>query len=71
MSNWIASVKDDTGWKNVVLNAPKTTLCVVDVYTEWCGPCTALEKKLRLLKQDGSDTKARTQYSMPPTPHPH
>jgi len=58
---FIASVKDDAGWRSVVRNAPKTTLCVCDVYTAWCGPCTALENKLQQLYVEltGSDVKVR------------
>jgi thioredoxin-like negative regulator of GroEL len=56
---FIVSVSDNTSWQNVVVNAPPTTLCVVDVFTEWCGPCTALDHKLQQLHVDlvGCDIK--------------
>mmetsp|Transcript_421 Transcript_421/g.1366 ORF Transcript_421/g.1366 Transcript_421/m.1366 type:complete len:134 (-) Transcript_421:620-1021(-) len=46
---FITDVKDDESWESVVIQAPSSTLCVIDVYTQWCGPCTALDHKLQQL----------------------
>jgi hypothetical protein len=59
--NFIVSVSDDTAWAEVVVKAPPPTLCVVDVYTEWCGPCSVLEHKFQQLHVDlvSCDIKVR------------
>ncbi|KAL1510508.1 hypothetical protein AB1Y20_006812 [Prymnesium parvum] len=45
-------VKTNQEYQAAVLRAPPTTLCVVDCYASWCGPCDALSKKINNLFQD-------------------
>uniref|UniRef100_A0A7S4I1X1 Thioredoxin domain-containing protein n=1 Tax=Prymnesium polylepis TaxID=72548 RepID=A0A7S4I1X1_9EUKA len=52
---FITSVKTNDEYKSMVLEASATTLCVVDAYASWCGPCDALGKKIGNLYQDMMD----------------
>ena len=61
-ARFIVQVSDDADYKDAVLDAPRGTLCVVDVYASWCGPCDALNKKITNLYQDN------TECAPPPPP---
>mmetsp|Transcript_43031 Transcript_43031/g.71523 ORF Transcript_43031/g.71523 Transcript_43031/m.71523 type:complete len:117 (-) Transcript_43031:216-566(-) len=52
---FIVPCKDNVSFKNVVLAAPSGCLCVIDAYSEWCGPCEALNRKLQALYMDMSE----------------
>mmetsp|Transcript_43727 Transcript_43727/g.98822 ORF Transcript_43727/g.98822 Transcript_43727/m.98822 type:complete len:120 (-) Transcript_43727:359-718(-) len=56
---FVTTVKDTEGYVAHVLEAPKTTLCVVDCYAGWAGPCDALNKKIQNLSQDMIDFDVR------------
>jgi len=58
-TKFIVSCEDDEAYKAVVMTAPKNTLCVVDVYCEWCGPCDALQRKQQILYSDMADFDIR------------
>ena len=62
-ARFIVQVSDDADYKDAVLDAPRGTLCVVDVYASWCGPCDALNKKITNLYQDNTEC-------VPPPPPP-
>ena len=49
---FIVSCKDNQSFKTTVLAATPGCLCIVDVFSEWCGPCDALNKKLQGLYLD-------------------
>ena len=57
-ARFIVQVSDDADYKDAVLDAPRGTLCVVDVYASWCGPCDALNKKITNLYQDNTECAA-------------
>ena len=63
-AKFFVQVSDDADYKDAVLDAPRGTLCVVDVYASWCGPCDALNKKITNLYQDN------TECAPPPPPPP-
>ena len=49
---FIKSVTSEVEWDQEVVKAPATQLCVCDIYTSWCGPCTALNKRVSNLSGD-------------------
>ena len=49
---FVSVAKTNEDYKDIVLSAPPATLCVVDCYASWCGPCDALSKKISNLSQD-------------------
>ena len=49
---FITAVESEAGFEEEVMNAPPTTLCICDVFTKWCGPCTALGKRVSNLSGD-------------------
>ena len=65
-ARFIVQVADDADYKDAVLDAPRGTLCVVDVYASWCGPCDALNKKITNLYQDNTECAAAA--AAPPSP---
>ena len=52
---FITAVKSDAEFEEHVMSAPRSTLCVCDVYAKWCGPCIALGKRLTNLSSDYMD----------------
>ena len=68
-ARFIVQVSDDADYKDAVLDAPRGTLCVVDVYASWCGPCDALNKKITNLYQDNTECAAAV-VAAPPPPAP-
>ena len=72
-ARFIVQVSDDADYKDAVLDAPRGTLCVVDVYASWCGPCDALNKKITNLYQDNTECAAATAAAaaaVPSAPRP-
>jgi len=69
-ARFIVQVSDDADYKDAVLDAPRGTLCVVDVYASWCGPCDALNKKITNLYQDNTECAAAAAAAAPPPPAP-
>ena len=69
-ARFIVQVSDDADYKDAVLNAPRGTLCVVDVYASWCGPCDALNKKITNLYQDNTECAAAAAAPPPPASPP-
>ena len=71
-ARFIVQVSDDADYKDAVLDAPRGTLCVVDVYASWCGPCDALNKKITNLYQDNTEcaAAARAAAAVPSAPRP-
>ena len=67
-ARFIVQVSDDADYKDAVLDAPRGTLCVVDVYASWCGPCDALNKKITNLYQDNTECAAAAAAAPPPPP---
>ena len=67
-ARFIVQVSDDADYKDAVLDAPRGTLCVVDVYASWCGPCDALNKKITNLYQDNTECAAAAAAAAPPPP---
>ena len=61
-AKFFVQVSDDADYKDAVLDAPRGTLCVVDVYASWCGPCDALNKKITNLYQDNTECAADMDY---------
>ena len=49
---FVSLVSSDVEFAQQVLEAPASTLCVVDAYAEWCGPCTGLGKKITNMAGD-------------------
>ena len=49
---FITAVKSEAQWKEQVMEAPASTLCVCDIYQKWCGPCVALGKRITNLSSD-------------------
>ena len=49
---FITAIKTKEEWEEQVMKAPTTTLCVCDIYAEWCGPCVSLGKRLANLSGD-------------------
>lgn len=49
---FITPLTSDVEFKNEVLDAGPSCLCVVDVHAQWCGPCTGLGKRLTNLSGD-------------------
>ena len=49
---FIAAVKSEAQWEEMVMQAPPSTLCICDVYAKWCGPCTALGKRITNMASD-------------------
>ena len=45
----MVAADDSDGYETMVLGAGAGTLCVVDVYNSWCGPCEALSRKIGTL----------------------
>ena len=45
----VVAADDSDGYETMVLGAGEGTLCVVDVYNSWCGPCEALSRKIGTL----------------------
>ena len=45
----VVAADDSDGYETMVLGAGPGTLCVVDVYNSWCGPCEALSRKIGAL----------------------
>lgn len=45
----VVAADDSDGYETMVLGAGAGTLCVVDVYNSWCGPCEALSRKIGTL----------------------
>jgi len=60
---------DNDTWKETVLDAGPT-LCVIDAYSKWCGPCDALNKRVQNLYQDLIECAARARASPPPSTRP-
>ena len=46
---FVVAADDSDGYETMVLGAGAGTLCVVDVYNSWCGPCEALSRKIGTL----------------------
>ena len=69
-ARFIVQVSDDADYKDAVLDAPRGTLCVVDVYASWCGPCDALNKKIPNLYQDNTECAAAGAAAPPPPAPP-
>jgi len=49
---FIVAVKSEKDWQEQVMQAPGTQLCVCDIYSKWCGPCVALDKRILNLSSD-------------------
>ena len=49
---FITAIKTKEDWEEQVMKAPTTTLCVCDIYAEWCGPCVSLNKRVANLSGD-------------------
>uniref|UniRef100_A0A7S4BVI7 Thioredoxin domain-containing protein n=1 Tax=Chrysotila carterae TaxID=13221 RepID=A0A7S4BVI7_CHRCT len=49
---FVTVIKDDATFRSLVLDAPKTCLCIVDCYSEIWGPCEALSKKLQSISTE-------------------
>ena len=49
---FMMSIKSHKEWEEKVANAQPQILNVIDVYAEWCGPCTGLGKRLNNLSGD-------------------
>ena len=45
----VVAADDSEGYETLVMGAGAATLCVVDVYNSWCGPCEALSRKIGTL----------------------
>ena len=45
----VVAADDSDGYETLVMGAGARTLCVVDVYSSWCGPCEALSRKVGTL----------------------
>ncbi len=45
----VLAADDSDGYEAMVMGAGAATLCVVDVYNSWCGPCEALSRKIGTL----------------------
>ena len=45
----VVAADDSDGYETLVMGAGAQTLCVVDVYSSWCGPCEALSRKIGTL----------------------
>jgi len=66
---FVTVIKDDATFRSLVLDAPKTCLCIVDCYSEIWGPCEALSKKLQSISTELIECVSQLGICFPPFAH--
>ncbi len=81
-SRLITKIEDDASWQAALASSDKA-LAVIDIYSDWCGPCEAVlptlsrvyldyeaaEERLKLYAASANKLSAQIQSSLPTDLH--